>query len=47
MSALGNSMEMLKSLVIDRIQNRTKMTEMQVIIIYADFRYDLRYCRNG
>jgi len=46
-SALDNSMRRLKSSVIDRIQNRTKMTEMQVMITYADLHYNLKYCRSG
>jgi len=37
----------LKSSVIGRIQNRAKMTEMQVMITYADLHYNLKYSRSG
>jgi hypothetical protein len=46
-SPLANSMGMLKSIVIGGIQNRTKITEMQVMITNADLRYNLKYCRSG
>lgn len=46
-SAFANSVGMLKRSVVGRIQNRTKMNEMQVITTYVDIHYNLKYCRSG
>jgi hypothetical protein len=46
-SALTKSMGLLKSSVIGKMQNRTKMTEMQRMVTYTDFNYNLKYCRRG